>query len=257
MKLRYFLMVTSVTFLFTVFTINNLFSIDHNSFNLLLKKNVKNGAVNYSGFKTKEMDDYLDQIAKTNVSSLNRNAKLAFYLNAYNAICIKQVLDNYDQYKNSSNGVLSQSNFFDQVSYSVAGQKVSLNQLENSIIRPTFKEPLIHFGLVCAAKGCPSLSSEAFTEGNVITLLKKNTTGYLSSQAGLRVDKSNKIIYISMIFNWYRQDFGENVQEQKSYAKGSFTGVRKFIGQYRSDLKSVIDDYDIGFIDYNWQLNKQ
>ncbi len=230
----------------------------HHVFHKLLKAHVKEGLVDYARFNRSDLDKYLVSIANTKVDQMNRKEQLAFYINAYNAIVIRQVLTVYNSIKDNPKGVLSSSKFFDQKNYSVAGQKISLNYLENQIVRPQFKEPRIHFALVCGALGCPILFSKAHTKDNLEALLNEGAARYLRSKAGLQIDDAKKTIRISQIFEWYKDDFGEkDTKAKKRYAKGEFTGVRTFISGYRTDVKDKIFVYEIQFIPYNWQLNKQ
>ncbi len=230
----------------------------HHVFHKLLKAHVKKGLVDYARFNRPDLDKYLVTIANGKVDQMDRKGQLAFYINAYNAILIKQVLRVYDSVKDNPKGVLSIPKFFDQKNYSVAGQKISLNHLENKIIRPRFKEPRVHFALVCGALGCPILFSEAHTKDNLETLLNKGASRYLRSKAGLQIDDAKKILRISQIFEWYKDDFGEkDTKAKKTYVKGEFTGVRTFISGYRKDIKDKVIGYEIQFIPYNWRLNRQ
>ncbi len=230
----------------------------HHVFHKLLKAHVKEGLVDYARFDRSDLDKYLKSVANGEVDQMDPKEQLAFYINAYNAILIKQVLTVYDSVKDNPKGVLSIPKFFKQKNYSVAGQKISLNHLENKIIRPQFKEPRIHFALVCGALGCPILFSEAHTKNNLETLLNKGASQYLHSKAGLQIDDAKKTIRISEIFKWYKDDFGEkDTKAKKTYAKGEFTGVRTFISGYRKDVKDKILKYEIRFIPYNWRLNRQ
>ncbi|MDH4129995.1 MAG: DUF547 domain-containing protein [Spirochaetota bacterium] len=246
----------SISVLLSLFFVNNSHSFNHSTFDGLLRANVKNGLVNYKGFANNKFYNYIESLANAKVTTLNNRAKLAFYINAYNAICIKQVLDNYNSIKDHPKGVSKDSTFFDVKKYKISGKIISLNELENKIIRPTFREPLIHFGLVCAAKGCPPLQSRAYTQTNVMSLLNNNANKYLRSTAGLRVADAKKVIYISKIFQWYKVDFNDNSEDKENYSKDEFTGVRNYISKFRKDLKSKIMNYNIQFIDYNWRLNK-
>ncbi|MDH5681580.1 MAG: DUF547 domain-containing protein [Spirochaetota bacterium] len=228
-----------------------------NSFNNILRQNVKYGRVNYQGINQGQLNQFLSYVENANVNAMGRQAQLAFYVNAYNAICIRLVLDNYASVKNNAMGVLAVKGFFDQKKYKVAGATVSLNQLEKQIIKSRFNEARTHFVLVCAAKGCPILISSAYTSSNIVRQMDIATKRYLSSPTGLKVDRNNKTIYLSRIFQWYRGDFGSSDASKESYSSGELQGVRKFISRYRGDIKSELMSYDIKFLHYTWTLNKQ
>lgn len=222
------------------------------NYNRLLKNNVKNGLVNYKAFKTQNFDLYLHYLESQNeLSKMGRNEQLAFYINAYNAICIKQILDDYETIKNQKMGPLTVKGFFDQKKYKIANKLISLNEIENKIIRPRFKEARIHFALVCGAKGCPILINKLYNATDLSKTLEDNTKRYLNSKAGLRLDKKNKVLYLSQIFNWFKDDFGNSNQKE------NFKELRTFILKFRPDLKKEITSYKIQFMNYDWRLNKQ
>ena len=81
-----------------------------------------------------------------------RAQRLTFWINAYNALAIKGVLDNYPLKR-----VMDVEGFFDKVKYDIAGVEYTLNDIEKRVIRPTFGDLRIYFTLVCASVSCPNL----------------------------------------------------------------------------------------------------
>ena len=211
-------------------------------FDALLKANVSNGKVNYNGFKNSSaFAGYLQSIASTSLEGMSTNEKLAFWVNAYNALVIKNVLDNP-----GIKQPLDVPGFFDKKKFSAAGKSVTLNQIENDIIRPTFREPLIHFGLVCAARSCPPLINKAYTAANVRSLLAANARSYLADTRQNRF--ADGTLYLSKIFEWYKADFG-----------GDDAGLRAFAQKYGpASMKDGIGDATpVSFNEYDWTLNSK
>lgn len=209
-------------------------------FDALLKTNVSNGKVNYSGFRNSSaFTGYLESIAGTSLDGMSTNEKLAFWVNAYNALVIKNVLDNP-----GIKQPLDVPGFFDKKKFTAAGRSVTLNQIENDIIRPTFREPLIHFGLVCAARSCPPLINRAYTAANVRSQLAANARAYLADTKQNRF--ADGTLYLSKIFEWYKADFG-----------GDEAGLRAFAKQYGpASMKDGIQDATpVAFNEYDWTLN--
>jgi hypothetical protein len=212
---------------------------DHSKFNGLLAKYVKRGQVDYSGIKAAakaELDQYVGAIAKANVSGLSKNARLAFYLNAYNAIVIKAIVDRLPLAS-----VMKVPGFFKKAQYRVAGKAVTLDQLENKIIRPQFQDARIHFALVCGARSCPPLGSRAFSAGKVDADLNRLTQRFVAGR-GVKVDGDQ--IKISKLFQWYAVDFEK--------AAGS---VGKFLAQYREAEAERLSSAKFGYLKYSWALN--
>ncbi len=214
---------------------------DHSNFNSLLATAVSNGRVNYSAFRNNaSFGAYLTSLEGAKVAGLTRDEQLAFWINAYNACVIKNVLDHPGMKKPTDI-----TGFFDATKFRVAGRLVTLNNIENDIIRPTFKEPLIHFGLVCAARSCPPLVNKAYTGTNVRQTLRQNATRYLASNSN-RFDVGTKTLWLSKIFEWYAGDFGGT------------TGTMKFVGQYgTAQMKSAIagGGVNVKYLEYDWTLN--
>lgn len=127
---------------------------DHRAFDAILRAHVARGQVDYAAISKERkaaLGAYLKMIAGAKPEALDSADRLAFYLNAYNALVIKAVVDRWPQISS----VRKIDGFFDRLSYQVGGRQLTLNQLENRVIRPTFKDPRIHFALVCAARSCP------------------------------------------------------------------------------------------------------
>ena len=138
---------------------------DHSKFDALLKANVdENGMVNYAAFKNnKDFDTYIKNIAEADVSNLSKEDKLAFYLNAYNATVIKNVIDHLPIA--SPRDV---DGFFKKINHQIAGNEITLDKLEQDYAMKI--EPvLIHFGLVCAAISCPKLLRKAYDGKDSLT----------------------------------------------------------------------------------------
>ncbi len=217
-------------------------SFDHGELDRILKTHVKKGRVGYGRIKKSELpalDKYLVSVGSARLKGFARHEKLAFYLNAYNALVIKSVVD-----KLPLKSIKKVKGFFDKARHKVAGRSVTLNDLENKIIRPKFKDPRIHFALVCAARSCPPLMSRAFSGPTLGKDLSRLARRFINSGSGLSI--SGDVVKASQLFNWYRQDFVD--------AAGS---VGRFLAKYRkadADLL-VKDGLKISHLQYDWTLN--
>lgn len=209
---------------------------DHVLFDQLLKKYVStSGVVDYKGLKTKEadLDKYLAEMAKEiPTSKWSRNASLAYWINAYNAATLKLILKNYPV---KSIQDINSGKPWDLKWINLGGKTYTLNNIENDIIRPTYKDPRIHFALVCAAKSCPPLLNEAFTETNVDRLLDARAKNFINSPAN---DISASKLNVVKIFDWYQADFGN---------------VISFLNKF-SNTK-INPGASISYKEYDWSLN--
>lgn len=215
--------------------------ISHRPFNEILKTYVAKGQIDYAGLKANEADlkkfeAYLDAVATAKVKGTN-DASLAFYLNAYNATVIKAVMERLPL-----ESVMKVDGFFDKITHKIAGKEMTLDHLENKVVRPEFKDARVHFGFVCGAKSCPPLKSKAFTEKNVQSQLEKNTKAFIP----LATKVVGKKVTTSKLFEWFADDF--------KTAEGS---VEKYLAKYLPKYKRILESGDatIGFSEYDWALN--
>lgn len=169
----------------------------------------------------------------------NRDASLAWHLNAYNAWVLHNILKKYPT-KGPLDGEML---FFHGKRIEISGKKTSLHQLEQEVIRPTFKEPRVHFALNCASASCPPLAPAPFSAERLDSSLDALAREFLNrNQRALRLDNGGKTVWLSKIFDWYKEDFGGP------------DGIVPYINRYR-DIK-LSDGVRIRFMDYDWSLNE-
>ncbi len=208
----------------------------------MLGKYATPNGVRYAAWKSDTADvqalqGVVDAIAAQNVSSLGQKEQLAFYLNAYNAWIIHEVLEKYPT-KSVKDTLFT---FFTGKRIKVAGQEMSFNRLEKEIIIPRFNEPRIHVALNCASQSCPPLLAEPFRADKLDAQLERLAKGFVNSDRGVRVSSDNSSAQVSKIFEWYKDDFA---------ATGGAVG---FINKRRS--KPLPDGIKISYQDYDWALN--
>ena len=203
-----------------------------------LSKHVKNGRVDYQAIHDDPAD--LDELMKLSnavkVTTADANTYQAFWINVYNLSVIKGLVNQYP-----IKSPMDQSGFFDKVTFQVGGKEVTLNTIENKLLRAEFNEPRFHFVLVCGAIGCPPLIDEAYRPSALDKQLQRQTALALNNSEFIKV-KKNKV-ELSEIFKWYKEDFVENGDEIS------------YINQFR---KVPIDtNSKITYYPYNWSINKQ
>jgi hypothetical protein len=233
-------------------------TVDHGAFDRLLKAHVVNGLVDYDAFKSSpEFAGYLRLLAATNPASLPRAEQLALWINAYNAYTI-QLINNKNERESIRNvnktiGFLKFKGPWSESFAVVGGRTMTLDDIEQRTIRPTFREPRIHFALVCAAIGCPLLRSEAYTGARLEAQLNDQTVKFLTqTPAKNRVDVASKTVYHSQVFTFsdYLNDFG-----------GSKAAMGKFIARYypAGPEKTLLESGEFTAVktDYDWSLNSQ
>lgn len=170
-----------------------------------------------------------------------KNAALAYYVSAYNVLVWKNVIDSLPKLKRVDQGLYS---FFRNPEFQVNGAEVDLDDLEKKIIRPRFKDGRIHFALNCASGGCPKLPRDAFTPDNVQAQLDTESKRFCTERRNVEFDPTTKALKLSMIFKWYKDDFG-----------GSDMSTITFINKYRPADAQLPPDAKISYMDYDWRMN--
>lgn len=208
----------------------------------LLGKYATPNGVRYAAWKSnaadvQALDSIVNAIAAQNVSGMPQKEQLAFYLNAYNAWIIHEVLEKYPT-KSIKDTLFT---FFTGKRIKVAGEEMSFNRLEKDIIIPRFKEPRIHVALNCASQSCPPLLGETFRADKLDGQLERLAKGFVNSDRGVRVAGDNKSAALSKIFDWYKDDFA---------AGGGAVG---FVNKRRTP--PLPDGVKITYQDYDWALN--
>ncbi|MFD0989967.1 DUF547 domain-containing protein [Mariniflexile jejuense] len=213
----------------------------HELWNNLLQKHVSNnGNVNYKSFKTehKKLLDYIYvlnlELSSEGFQSFSKEEKLAFWINAYNAMTIDLILRNYPV-----KSIKDIKNPWEQRLWKLGKKWYNLNDIEHQILRK-MNEPRIHFAIVCASVSCPKLLNEAYTFENLETQLTKASKQFLSDSERNSILEND--LKLSKIFQWFSKDFKQN---------GSLID---FLNKY-SEVK-ISNNAKISFKDYNWDLNE-
>ena len=222
----------------------------HELFDRVLQEHVDGeGRVNYTKLKAnpEKLEAYLDLLAVANPTELSYNGQLVFWVNAYNALVIKGVIDHYPT--TSVRKVKWFNGFFSRLKFRVAGKTYTLNQIEHGIIRTEFADPRIHFVLVCASTSCPPIENSAFSAEDIEERLEAATFNFVQNPEQVRIDRVKRRVYLSKIFKWYDDDFREG-----------YDGVADFLTDYLSpeDTEFVLaKGVKFHYLDYDWSLNDQ
>lgn len=221
---------------------------DHAAWDGMLKRHVSRGLVDYAGWQAdrQPLEDYLKHLADIQPDHLpSRDAKLAFWINAYNAAVIKGVLDHA-----LIRSVKDVRGFFDKIRYRIGQQPMTLNEIEAA--GRALGDWRMHFAVVCASLSCPPLINEAYVPGRLEAQLAERTTAFLADQErGLRVE--GKTLWVSKIFQWYTRDFlGDG---SRLTADTLLAAVQAYLTQPLRAQRGR--GLSLKFLEYDWTLNAQ
>lgn len=217
-----------------------------------------------------EFVESLGAIEPATYEGWTAHEQIALWINAYNAITLKIILDNYPIKKGSliaslrypANSIRQISGVWDKITARVMGKDLTLGHIEHEILRAEYNEPRIHVAIVCASGGCPPLLNEAFTGPKLEKQLTGQSRVFLSNRTKFRVDKDRRRVYISPIFRWFGQDFVSTYGGVAAFKPhGEKLGaVLNFISQYVSEKDAAYlagGTYTVKYEDYDWSLNEQ
>ncbi len=193
------------------------------------------------------LTDYLTQLQKIKVKQLSRIEQKAFWINLYNGLTIKVILDHYPVKSimdiDISPGFFSNGPW-DAKLLNIQGEDLSLNDIEHRILRPVFTDNRVHYALNCASLGCPNLQNKAFTATNMEQLLNDGARTYINHPRGAQMLGGK--LQVSSIYKWFQTDFGGSgkkvITHLQQYAEGDLLSV---LSTYKGKLK----------FNYNWNLN--
>jgi uncharacterized protein DUF547 len=153
------------------------------------------------------LDAYIAMLEASPVSRLSRPEQLAYWINLYNAVTMRVVLQHYPvrSIRDIGGGLFGAGPWNAKI-ITVEGERLSLDDIEHGILRPIWRDPRIHYALNCASISCPKLQPIAFTAGNVEQILDEAARAYVNDPRGVRIVGGRLIV--SSIYVWYREDFG-------------------------------------------------
>jgi hypothetical protein len=207
---------------------------------ILLNNYISDGRVNYSKLKEDEwLADQIECIRSTSLKEMTHNEKFVFWINTYNILTLHSVQLELNKNPDWKGNVLpiSKLKFFISRKHEVAGKKLSLYHIENSILRKQFDDPRIHFALNCGSISCPYLPGRLFTVDNIEDYLNDMASNFINEQGGVVL--KDDIVYLSRIFKWYKKDFnGDLLRFISDFWKGP-----------------PLERLKIKFMKYNWKIN--
>ena len=200
---------------------------------------VSNGKVDYAAINDypEKLNTALNVAKNLQVSTDDPEVYKAFWINTYNLAVIKGIIDNYP-----IASPMDAAGFFDLITYDLGGQKTTLNNIENDLLRAEFpNEARFHFALVCAGLSCPPIIDTAYRPESLDDQLQKQTDLSLNNPDFIKVNGNN--VAVSMIFKWYKEDFEKH------------GGAFAFINTFRD--KKLPKSATLNYYDYDWALNGQ
>jgi len=217
---------------------------NHSLLDSVLDEYVENGRVEYRRLVNNQptLNTYLRKVSDFSPAylyALPKRESVAFYINVYNALVLKAVVEEYPV-----SSIKKVHKIWKKKKFPIAGKGVTLDEIEETL-RFNFKDPRIHFALVRGSRSCPKLLSQAYTGDNINKLLNRQTYRFIDDKSNVRFDRRNNVLYVSPIFKEYSQDFGD---------------VLAYVTRYMSKRKASYlrrKQPTVKYIKHNWNINEK
>jgi hypothetical protein len=248
---------------------------DYSAYAQILDRYVDGGGmVDYAALKANrvELDGFasaLGDLSPAVYAKWGEREKVAFWINAYNALTLRAIIDHYPiessfvaSLRFPKNSIRQISGVWDKLEFRVMGSAMTLDDIEHSRLRRDFNEPRIHVALVCAALGCPQLRAEPFTGTALDAQLDDQSSRLLRDPDKFRIDRAENEVFLSSIFKWFGHDFVRThgvTDKFKGHAESERAVLNFAVGYLdRVDADYLrYGEYDIEYLDYDWSLNER
>lgn len=249
--------------------------LDHADYAVVLQTYVNDvGLVDYRRLKADSgrLLSYRADVAglpRNHYEEWDRDAKIAFWLNAYNGLTLQVIIGHYPikaSFLRSlvypSNSIRQIDGAWDKIEFKVMGRKLTLGRIEHEILRKEFHEPRIHMALVCAAIGCPPLRDEPYVGERLDEQLNDQTRRFLGNREKFRIDRKRGIVYLSSIFKSFAGDFVKSYVPSENIGRydTATSAVLNFVASYLEEADRnylLAGKYRVKYLDYDWSLNEQ
>lgn len=232
------------------------------------------GMVDYEGLKAnpEKLRFYMTAIAglpSPQYDKWDDKAKIAFWLNAYNGLTLKAIIDHHPikaSFLKSrlypKNSIRQISGVWDRIKFAVMGEKMTLEHIEHKMLRARFNEPKIHMALVCAALSCPALRNEPYVGERLDEQLDDQTRRFLAHRQKFSIDRSKDLVYLSPIFKWFAKDFVRTYAPVGKIGRHNreVSSVLNFVAGYLDETNQRrirTGDFRVKYLDYDWSLNER
>lgn len=233
----------------------------------VLARHVRPSGVDYAALKTDRaaLDRVVEAFDAPDASAeprWSREQRMAFWINAYNALTLRLIIDHYPIQSGwltlqPRNSIRQIDGAWTDRRWRAAGRTVSLDDIEHQILRPTFRDARIHFAVNCASVSCPPLAREPYRPDSLADQLDAAARRFLASREGLQMDGDT--LHVTSLFKWYGDDFtaayAPRVPGPRSEKERAILGVIVAYGPADAAARARLGTARIRFLDYDWSLN--
>jgi uncharacterized protein DUF547 len=239
----------------------------HRPLDTLLDLYVRDGLVYYRALKSDRsgLDRYVAALGSTSLDGWSREEQIAFWLNAYDALVLRTVIDRYpirgtsSQYP--SNSIRQIPGAFERISHRVAGRAVTLDAIERDQLA-AFNDPRVFVALGRGSVGGGRLRSEAFTGARLAEQLDDVIRELPQRHELLRVDTVARQLSVTPILSWREQQvvaaYADRADARFAARSPIERAVVAMVQPYLLPAERVFveaNEFRVVFHPYDWHLN--
>jgi uncharacterized protein DUF547 len=178
----------------------------------ILDTYVRDGEVYYRALKSDraKLDAYVSRLASVSIDSMPKADQMAFWINAYNALVLRTVIDHYPIQRHTNaypqRSIRQIPGAFERLTHRVAGRTLALDQIEQNVLS-TFGDPRVYLALGRGSEGGGRLRSEVFSAERLDAQLTEAAAECITRQQCARIDPAGDRVVISPLFSWREKDF--------------------------------------------------
>ncbi len=242
--------------------------LEHSSLDRLLREHVDGDRVDYARLLRNRatLDAVLAGMARITPSQLadqSPAARMAFWINAYNAWTLRSILDHYPIESSLLRSLVYPENSIRQIDdvwqkrHPVASGRWSLEQIEHEILRPKHRDPRIHFAINCASVGCPPLRAEAYRGEVLEQQLEEQAREFLNDARRNRISPTQNVVEVSRIFEWFGADFRDDASftADGPAPKAVLRRIAEWVDEGSRDFVRSFPPDQVEYRAYDWELN--
>jgi hypothetical protein len=226
----------------------------------VLKAHVRGEEVRYKQLKADPapLQHYLatlELVQPEEFAAWTRAQRYAFWINAYNAYTVRRVIEAYPIESVMDLGKDGKIGFWEleyvplgKLFPEAADRKLTLDEIENKILRPAFKDARVHAAINCAARSCPPLMAEAFVAERLEDQLDARVEKWLADPTRNRFEAEKNRLHLSRLFEWYRDDFVRDAGSIQAWVGSRAPAASR-------EWITSTPDATIAYLDYSWKLN--
>jgi hypothetical protein len=233
----------------------------------ILDLNVRDGFVYYRALRAERgrLDSYVASLGSPSIESASREEQIAFWLNAYNAIVLKTVVDHYPIVRRTQEypalSIRQIPGAFDRTPHRVAGKSLTLDQIEQTVL-PPFHDPRVFLALGRGAVGSGRLRSEAYTGADLERQLGEISKECASRSTCIQIEQARNTMAVSSVFSWRRNEFAEAWGDKAAPLYASRSPIERavisFIAPHMLNAERDFlakNEFKVEYLPFDWSLN--